>query len=128
MKDRPRSPFRTTLPAFAALALLVACEESNKYVAPPPPQVAVANPVQQKVTGYLEATGSLASVNTVDLVARVAGFVEAIDYKDGATVKKGAPLFAIEREPYKLKLEQANAAEAGARHGHHRRVHGRTRR
>ena len=70
--------------------MLAACEESNRYVAPPPPQVAVANPVQQKVTGYLEATGSLASVNTIDLVARVAGFVEAIDYKDGTAVKKGS--------------------------------------
>jgi RND family efflux transporter MFP subunit len=115
MKDCPRPPLRTALPAIAALALLAACEESNQYVPPPPPQVAVANPVQQKVTGYLEATGSLASVNTVDLVARVSGFVESIDYKDGTAVKKGTPLFAIEREPYKIKLEQAKAAEMGAR-------------
>lgn len=119
MRDHSRSqvsPSRVlaTLSAFAAAAVLAACEESNQYVAPPPPQVAVANPVQQKVTGYLEATGSLAAVNTVDLVARVAGFVEAIDYKDGSVVKKGAPLFAIEREPYKLKLDQAKAAEVGA--------------
>jgi RND family efflux transporter MFP subunit len=99
---------------LAAAALLAACGEGNKYVAPPPPQVAVANPLQRTVTQYLEATGSLAAVNTVDLVARVPGFVESIDYKDGMPVKKGTRLFAIEREPYRLKLEQAKAAEEAA--------------
>jgi RND family efflux transporter MFP subunit len=114
----PTSPTRRSLriaTAFAAAASLAACEESNRYVAPPPPQVAVANPVQRTVTGYLEATGSLAAVNTVDLVARVTGFVESIDYKDGTFVKKGTTLFTIEREPYRLKLEQAKAAEEGAK-------------
>lgn len=115
MKDGPLSLAVRVLPVVAVAAMLAACEESNRYVAPPPPQVAVANPVQQKVTEFLEATGSLASLNNVDLVARVAGFVEAIDYKDGSAVKKGTPLFAIEREPYKLKLDQARAAEEGAK-------------
>jgi RND family efflux transporter MFP subunit len=103
------------LPALVVVGVLAGCDEGNRYVAPPPPQVVVANPVQRSVTPYLEATGSLAAVNTVDLVARVAGFVESIDYKDGTPVKKGAPLFAIEREPYRLKLEQAKAAEVGAK-------------
>lgn len=115
MKGYLQSRCRAVVPVFAAAAMLAACEESNRYVAPPPPQVAVANPVRKEVTGYLEATGSLAAVNTVDLVARVAGFVEAIDYKDGTAVKKGTPLFAIERQPYKLKLDQSKAAEEGAK-------------
>jgi len=115
MRNRPRSRPLTAFSLLAAAAALAGCEESNRYVAPPPPQVAVAHPVQQKVTGYLEATGSLAAVNTVDLVARVAGFVEAIDYKDGSAVKKGTSLFAIERQPYKLKLDQSKAAEEGAK-------------
>jgi RND family efflux transporter MFP subunit len=115
MRQHPRPHILAAISALGAAGLLTACEESNRYVAPPPPQVVVANPVQQKVTGYLEATGSLAAVNTVDLVARVAGFVEAIDYKDGTAVKKGTPLFAIERQPYKLKLDQSKAAEEGAK-------------
>ncbi len=41
------------------------------------------------------------------------GFLQSIDYQDGAVVKEGAPLFTIEPETYKLKLEQAQAAEAG---------------
>jgi RND family efflux transporter MFP subunit len=101
--------------AIALSGLLAACEEPNRYVPPPPPQVIVANPLRQNVIGYLEETGTLASVNTVDLVARVPGFVTAIHYKDGALVKKGTLLFEIEPEPYKVKWDQAKAAEEGAK-------------
>jgi RND family efflux transporter MFP subunit len=100
--------------ATALAATLGACGQDNRYVAPPPPKVTVALPVQQKVTRYLEATGYVAAVNTTNLVARVRGFLQAINYKDGDQVKEGTTLFIIEPEPYKLKLEQAQAAEAGA--------------
>src|SRR5205807_9438804 len=43
------------------------------------------------------------------------GYVQEIKYQDGATVKKGTPLFVIEPEPYKVQLEQAQAAEEGAK-------------
>ncbi|ARP98338.1 efflux RND transporter periplasmic adaptor subunit [Pseudorhodoplanes sinuspersici] len=101
--------------AVAGLVVLTGCEEPNRYVPPPPPQVIVANPVKQNVVGYLEETGTLAAVNTVDLVARIPGFVQAIQYRDGALVKKGAPLFLIEPEPYKVKVDQAKAAEDAAK-------------
>jgi RND family efflux transporter MFP subunit len=101
--------------AIAAAGLLAGCEEPNRYVPPPPPQVAVANPLRINVIGYLEATGTLAAVNSVDLVARIPGFVTAIQYTDGAFVKKGAPLFQIEPEPYKAKWEQAVAAVDAAK-------------
>src|SRR2546425_1108972 len=94
--------------------MLAACGQDNRYVAPPPPQVTVAHPVRQQVTVYLEATGSTAAVNTANLVARVQGFLQAIDYRDGDVVKKGDTLFTIEPEPYELKLDQAKAAEAAA--------------
>jgi RND family efflux transporter MFP subunit len=71
-------------------------------------------PAQGSFTRYLEATGNTAPVKSVDLVARVQGFLQSIEYKDGASVKEGAPLFTIEPETYKLKLEQAQAAETGA--------------
>ena len=100
--------------ATALAATLGACGQDNRYVAPPPPKVTVALPVQQKVTRYLEATGYVAAVNTTNLVARVQGFLQAINYKDGEQVKEGQILFTIEPEPYKLKLEQAQAADAGA--------------
>jgi RND family efflux transporter MFP subunit len=97
------------------LTLLTACGQENRFVAPPPPKVTVQLPVQQMVTPYLEATGNAASVNTVKLVARVQGYVQEIKYQDGAAVKKGTPLFVIEPEPYKVQLEQAQAAEEGAK-------------
>src|SRR4029079_2599403 len=91
--------------------MLAACGQENRYVAPPPPQVSVAIPVQQEVTRYLETTGNTAAVNTVNLVARVQGFLEKIEYRDGDEVKAGTTRFVIEPEPYQLKLEQAQAAE-----------------
>jgi RND family efflux transporter MFP subunit len=94
--------------------VLAACGQDNRYVAPAPPKVTVAAPVQKPVTRYLELTGSAAAVNSADLTARVSGFVQEISYSDGALVKKGTLLFTIEPEPYEVKLQQAQAAEAGA--------------
>jgi RND family efflux transporter MFP subunit len=100
-------------PVLIACVALSACEQ-NSFVPPPPPKVDVALPSQKAVTRFLEATGNTAPIKTVDLVARVQGFLQSIDYQDGTFVKEGATLFTIEPETYKLKLEQAQAAEAGA--------------
>lgn len=105
---------RLAIGAFALAAGLSACGQRNEYVAPPPPRVTVALPVQQPVIRYLELTGSAAAVNTANLVARVPGFLQEIDHQDGAIVKKDGLLFTIEPEPYEVKLKQAQAAEAGA--------------
>jgi RND family efflux transporter MFP subunit len=99
--------------AVSAFVILSACEQ-NTFVPPPPPKVDVAPPAQKSITRYLDATGNTAPVKSVDLVARVQGFLQAINYKDGSFVKEGTTLFAIEPETYKLKLEQAQAAEAGS--------------
>src|SRR5881394_4678751 len=105
---------RARLTLLVALGLLAACGQSNTYVAPPPPKVTVAKPVEQKVTRYFEATGNAAAVNSANLVARVQGFLTEISYSDGAAVKKGQHLFTIEPEPYQLKLQQEQAAEQAA--------------
>jgi RND family efflux transporter MFP subunit len=94
--------------------LLAACGQENRYVAPPLPKVTVAVPLQRPVTRYLELTGNTAAVNSANLVARVPGFIQEINYRDGALVKAGTLLFTIEPEPYAVKLSQARAAEAGA--------------
>jgi len=99
--------------AVAAFGVLSACEQ-NSFVPPPPPKVEVALPVQRAITRYLEATGNTAPIKNVDLVARVQGFLQSINYQDGTFVKAGTTLFTIEPETYKLKLEQAQAAEAGS--------------
>ena len=101
--------------AVIGLALSVTgCKKSNQYAPPPPPKVSVARPIAEKITRYLEATGNTAAVNSVDLVARIQGFVQGISYTDGAAVKKGDILFTIEPLPYQAKLQQAQAAEAAA--------------
>jgi len=96
-------------------AVLAGCGESNTYVPPPPPKVTVAQPVKKTITRHLQATGNAAAVNTANLVARVPGFLETIDYKDGDFVKKGTVLFTIERETYELKYKQSQAAEQSSR-------------
>jgi len=116
---RPGAGARQTNPRAAIWVVwicgvfLTGCNGSkNAYVAPPPPKVVVAQPVRKPVTTYLELTGNTAPFNVVDLVARVQGFLESIDYSDGAAVKKGSQLFGIERDVYQAQLDQANATLA----------------
>jgi hypothetical protein len=52
------APLGACVAASALAMVLAACGQENRYVAPPPPKVTVAIPVQQKVTRYLEATGA----------------------------------------------------------------------
>ena len=83
----PRSALRLAVraAAFAIGAItLAACNSKNAYVPPPPPKVQVAQPIEKPVTLYLELTGNTQAFNSVDLVARVQGYLESIDYKDGA--------------------------------------------
>jgi multidrug efflux system membrane fusion protein len=99
---------------LVALLSLSACKKQNAFVAPPPPAVGVAHALRQEVTSYLELTGNAQAVNLVDLVARVQGFLQEIDYQDGASVKQGDTLFVIEPLPYQSRLQQAQAALASA--------------
>jgi RND family efflux transporter MFP subunit len=112
VKQKVAAACRISL-AITAFVALTACEQ-NSFVPPPPPKVDVGLPVQQTTTRYLDATGNTAPIQNVDLVARVQGVLQSINYKDGALVKQGTTLFTIEPETYKLKLDQAQAAEAGA--------------
>jgi RND family efflux transporter MFP subunit len=94
--------------------LLAACNKENSYVPPPPPKVMVATPIQQPVQRYLEVTGNTAAVSSVDLEARVQGFLDTINYKDGALVKKGTLLFGIQRDQYEAQLDLQKAELASA--------------
>ncbi|QEE39385.1 MULTISPECIES: efflux RND transporter periplasmic adaptor subunit [unclassified Methylobacterium] len=104
-------PVRVLVVATIA-ALAAGCRDTNQYVPPPPPSVSVAQPVVRNVTRYFELTGNTKAFAAVDLEARVQGFLEGISYTDGAVVKKGAPLFSIQRNTYEAQLKQAQGALA----------------
>jgi multidrug efflux pump subunit AcrA (membrane-fusion protein) len=106
-----RLAVQAAIAAIGALAL-AGCNSKNAYVAPPPPKVQVAQPLERPVTEYLELTGNTQAFASVDLVARVQGFLTSIDYVDGATVKKGAQLFGIERDIYQAQVDQQEATVA----------------
>jgi RND family efflux transporter MFP subunit len=94
----------------ALAAILAGCKDTPKPQPPPPPKVTVAQPQQRMVTDYLELTGNTQAIYTVQLVARVAGYLEQVLFQDGQFVKKGQPLFVIQRNTYEDNLRQAEAA------------------
>ncbi len=83
------------------------CKGKNPQAPPPPPKVSVTQPQQRKVTYYLELTGNTQAVNTVQLVARVAGYLDKVFFQDGQMVKKGQLLFLIQEDTYIDNLHQA---------------------
>lgn len=100
------------LPLLAAF--LASCKPENKFQPPPPPEISVALPLQQTVTPYEELTGNTVAFNTVDLVARVEGFLTSQNYVDGSVMKKGDTLFIIEQTMYKAQVKEAEAQLDGA--------------
>lgn len=95
------------------LLTLSACgNQGNKYEPPPPPPVTVTHPLVESVTNYLRLTGSANPVASVDLVARVPGYLQSVDFKDGSIVHKGATLFVIEPAPYAANVNLAQATLA----------------
>ena len=97
--------------ALVVVLFLAACGEGrNKYEPPPPPRVTVAHPIIKPVTNYLDLTGSASAVATVDLVARVPGYLEKVAFKDGSVVDKGSLLFVIEPSSYEANLRMFDQA------------------
>ncbi|HYO23457.1 MAG TPA: efflux RND transporter periplasmic adaptor subunit [Lacipirellulaceae bacterium] len=94
---------------IVAVAGLAGCGPSNAFVPPPPPQVTVAHPVQRDVADALQFTGWTQATAAVDLRSRVNGYLERIEFEDGAMVEKGQLLFVIEQAPFQTALAAAEA-------------------
>lgn len=82
-----------------------------------PPVVQVALPVMKKISDHADFIGQTEAVNTVEIRARVTGYIDGVDFDDGAEVEKGALLFEIDPRSYQAELEQAEGqlAQAAAR-------------
>ena len=78
----------------------------------PPPPVVVQKPKSLKIADYVTQTGTLVAYNSVNLVARIEGYLKRVQYTDGTFVQKGQPLFVVEPKPYLEKLKAAEAAVA----------------
>jgi len=115
MARESSSPFRrigdtsARLIVPGLLVLVTGCGEKPKQQPPPPPKVTVAQPVRRAVTDSLELSGNTQAIYTVQLVARVAGYLDKVLFQDGQLVKKGQPLFIIQQNTYQANLQQAEA-------------------
>jgi RND family efflux transporter MFP subunit len=83
----------------------------------PTPVVIVQKPMLQEMVEYVTQTGTMVAYNTVNLVARVEGYLDSIEFVDGTFVKKGTELFVIQPEPYFENLRAAKATVAGQKAG-----------
>src|ERR1700686_3840629 len=73
----------------------------------PPIPVPVSHPVERDVTDYVDFTGRTAAVDSVEVRARVPGYLDQVNFKEGALVKKDDKLFEIDPRPYRADLERA---------------------
>jgi multidrug efflux system membrane fusion protein len=99
------------------IALLVGCDahgEADTASAPPPPQVDVATVLVEPVTLRETFTGRVASPQTVQLRARVSGYIDEVAFEEGALVEAGDLLFRIDPRPYEARQQAAEASLAKA--------------
>ncbi|MCK2054240.1 MULTISPECIES: efflux RND transporter periplasmic adaptor subunit [unclassified Methylobacterium] len=109
-----RSLFRL-LPLLGLVATTGAGPALAQAPGGPPPKVTTAKPVVREIVETDTYTGRFDPVDIVDVRARVTGYLDKVNFTDGATVKKGDLLFVIDRRPYKAALDQAQAALVSAK-------------
>jgi len=97
------------VPALAALLGLAfaSCGGKPQVAQLPPPEVAVARPVERDVGDYFETTGRTVAVEAVDVRARVSGYLVKINFKDGDEVEPGTVIFEIDPRPFEAQKLQA---------------------
>ena len=103
-----------TLAALRARRSREGCGRNSAAPAPTPPEVDVAKPVVREVTEWDEYTGRLAAIDTVEIRARVSGYLQSVNFKEGQIVKKGDLLFVIDPRPYRAALSRAEGELASA--------------
>jgi len=112
MKTSNSRFFRFLLIACLVLFLPFACGKKKQAAAPATPEVVVAQVTQQDVPVSFEYVAQTQSSRLVNIHARVSGFLEKRVYTEGAIVKEGDTLFLMDQKPFKVQLDQAQAALA----------------
>lgn len=116
----PRTSKLKALAAIAVAATLVACggqmgpETTAQASAPPPPEVTVAELHRQSLPQYLDFVGATRAVDTVEIRARIEGFIEKRLFEAGDSVKAGQLLYLVDDRTYEADLAEARAALADA--------------
>lgn len=103
---------RRRLLAVVSLCLLAFSSAAFAQGGPPAMPVTVSEPLAKRVTQWDEYSGRFEAVASVEVRARVSGFIDKIDFRDGQIVKVGDPLFSIDRRPYEIAVESAEAEVA----------------
>lgn len=110
--SKPRSNLAITLVGLLATAL-AGCEkpaaQAQNPAPPPPPEVIVSQAVRKVVAEQTEFVGRFVAVDSVEMRARVSGYLDKVHFRDGQRVDKGQLLFTIDRRPFQATLEQAKA-------------------
>lgn len=97
------------LPVVVLLALSGCDKPPTASAPPPPPAVTVGKPFPKVVAEWDEYTGRFTAVETVEVRARVSGFIDSVKFREGQIVKKDDLLFIIDQRPYKIAVDQAKA-------------------
>ena len=107
-----RPHWQSGLLALVTLAMIGCGSQTDtgaNSAQPPAPGVKIAQPLAQDVTEWDEYTGRIEAVSSVDVRARVSGYLEKVNFKAGAKVKKGDLLFLIDAKPFTAQLQYAEA-------------------
>jgi RND family efflux transporter MFP subunit len=110
-----RTPFTAVWLVLGAAALAGCGESQNRAAAPPPPSVTVANPVKRTVIDQDEYVGRFVAVDSIEVRARVSGYLDKVHFEDGQIVKQGDLLFTVDKRPFQASLDQAKANLAQAK-------------
>jgi multidrug efflux system membrane fusion protein len=100
---------------IAVLLALSGCDKPPTAGAAPLPAVTVAKPIPKTVAEWDEYTGRFTALETVEVRARVSGFIDSVHFKEGQIVKKDDLLFIIDQRPFQIAVEQAKADVERAR-------------
>lgn len=92
--------------------ILAGCDRpqaKNEGKEAPPPVVSVSRPVIENLIDWDEYTGRFDAIDTVEIRARVSGYLDTVAIKDGQMVEKGDLLYVIDPRPFERAVEQAKA-------------------